>query len=107
MKISFGAVAAFVLATAFLQTAGYAQAPPPGQPYIQVPIPQIPGFGPPPPRGDQNYDRERWEHCERVRDREHELRERLAYAPAYGEERRHLEYRLSEVHQERERCRRR
>jgi hypothetical protein len=62
MKISFGAVAAFVLASAFLQTAGYAQAPPPGQPYIQVPMPQIPGFGPP-PRGEQNYDRERWEHA--------------------------------------------
>jgi hypothetical protein len=52
MKISFGAVAAFVLASAFLQTAGYAQAPPPGQPYIQVPMPQIPGFGPP-PRGSR------------------------------------------------------
>jgi hypothetical protein len=35
------------------------------------------------PRGDQGYDRERWEHCERVRDREHELRDRLAYAPRY------------------------
>jgi hypothetical protein len=51
MKISFAAVAAFVLASAFLQTAGYAQAPPPGQPYIQVPIPQIPRFGPPPRGG--------------------------------------------------------
>ena len=48
MKISFGAVDALVLACAFLQT----QAPPPGQPYIQVPMPQIPGFGPP-PRGSR------------------------------------------------------
>jgi len=66
MKITFSAVAAFVLASAFLQTAGYAQTPSPGQPYIQVPIPQIPGFGAP-PRGEQNYDRERWEHCENLR----------------------------------------
>jgi len=104
MKISFAAVAAFVLASTFLQTAGYAQAPPPGQPYIQVPIPQIPGFGPP-PSGEQNYDRERWEHCERLRDREHDLRDRLAYAPPYGEDRARLEHRLREVHYRREQCR--
>jgi len=103
MKITFSAVAAFVLASAFLQTAGYAQTPSPGQPYIQVPIPQIPGFGAP-PRGEQNYDRERWEHCENLRDREHELRDRLAYAPPYGEDRARLEHRFREVHYQREQC---
>ena len=55
--------------------------------------------------GGTTYDRERWEHCERLRDREHELRDRLAYAPRYGEERERLEHRLREVHYERERCR--
>ena len=104
MKISFGAIAAAVLASAFLQTAGYAQGLPPGQPYIQVPIPQIPGFGAP-PRGKQYYDRERWEHCEHLSDREHELRDRLAYAPPYGEDRTRLEHRLREVHYQREQCR--
>jgi hypothetical protein len=106
MKMSVASLSAVVsLASAFLPTAGYAQAPPPGQPYIQVPIPQIPGFGPPPPRGEQNYDRERWEHCERLRDREHELRDRLAYASPYGEDRARLEHRLREVHYQREQCR--
>jgi hypothetical protein len=42
------------------------------------------------------------EHCERLEDAEHEIRERLAYTP-YGEERERLEYRLGEIHQERER----
>jgi hypothetical protein len=27
------------------------------------------------------------EHCERLRDREHDIRDRLAYAPPYSEER--------------------
>ena len=103
MKISFAALAALLLASASLETAGYAQGPP-GQPYIQVPIPQIPGVTPQ-PRGDQNYERERWEHCERLRDREHELRDRLAYAPPYGEDRARLEHRLREVHYQREQCR--
>ena len=106
MKISLATLAAFVLASGLLQTAGYAQGPPPGQPYIQVPIPQIPGFGPP-PRAGQDYARERWEHCERLRDREHELRDRLAYAPPYGEDRARLEHRLREVDYQREQCRRR
>jgi len=85
MKLSFAALAALLIAGGVPLTELYAQAPP-GQPYIQVPIPQIPGVTPQ-PRGDQGYDRERWEHCERLRDREHELRDRLAYAPRYGEER--------------------
>jgi hypothetical protein len=103
MKLSFAALAALVIAGGVPQSALHAQAPP-GQPYIQVPIPQIPGVTPQ-PRGDQGYDRERWEHCERLRDREHELRDRLAYAPRYGEERERLEHRLREVDYERERCR--
>jgi hypothetical protein len=44
IKISFAAFAALLLAGGF-STAVYAQAPPPGQPYIQVPIPGMPGFG--------------------------------------------------------------
>ncbi len=103
MKLSYAGLAAFMIAGWVPQTALYAQAPP-GQPYIQVPIPQIPGVTPP-PREDQGYDRERWEHCERLRDREHDLRDRLAYAPRYGEERERLEHQLREVDYQRERCR--
>lgn len=89
IKVTFAALAALLIAGGVPLTALYAQAPP-GQPYIQVPIPQIPGVTPQ-PRGDQGYDRE---HCERVRDREHELRDRLAYAPRHGEERERLEHRF-------------
>ena len=103
MKISFAALTALLLANACPQTA-YAQYPPPGQPYIQIPIPGIPGVAPPPRRDERDYDRERWEHCERLREREHELRDRLAYAPPYSEERGRLEHRLREVHYEREQC---
>jgi hypothetical protein len=49
MKINFAAFAALVLANVIPQTAVYAQGAPPGQPYIQVPIPGIPGVGQPPP----------------------------------------------------------
>ena len=104
MKISLAALFAVALAGAFPQAPIFAQGLPPGQPYIQIPIPGIPGFGPQ-PRQEPGYDRERWEHCERLRDREHDIRERLAYAPPFGEERERLEYRLREVHYERERCR--
>ena len=104
MKIILVALFAVALASAFPQAPIYAQSPPPGQPYIQIPIPGIPGFGPQ-PRQEPGYDRERWEHCERLRDREHDIRERLAYAPPYSEERERLEHRLREVHYERERCR--
>ena len=105
MRLSYTALAALLVASSLPETALYAQAPP-GQPYIQVPIPQIPGVTPQ-PRGDQGYDRERWEHCEHLRDREHELRDRLAYAPRYGEERERLEHQLREVDYQREECRRR
>jgi hypothetical protein len=104
MKTGFVALFAVALASSFPQAAVHAQGPPPGQPYIQVPIPTLPGFGPQ-PRQEPNYDRERWEHCERLRDREHDIRARLDYAPPYGEERERLEHRLREVHYERERCR--
>jgi len=100
MKISFIALSALLLTCAFPQAPLYAQAPPPGQPYIQVPIPGIPGVVPE-RREERGYDRE---HCERLRDREHDLRDRLAYARP-GEERGRMEYRLREVHDERERCR--
>lgn len=104
MKLSFAAALAALLITGGVpQTALYAQAPP-GQPYIQIPIPGLPGVGPP-RQPEPSYDRERWEHCERLRDREHELRDRLGSAPPYSEERGRLEHRLREVHYERERCR--
>ena len=41
-----------------------------------------------------------------LRHEEHELRDRLAYIP-YGEERERLQYRLGQVHNEREQCLRR
>jgi hypothetical protein len=73
---------------------------PPGQPYIQIAIPGIPGVGPPPPQ-DREYRGWR-EHCEHLRDRERDLRDRLAYMPPCSEERGRLEHRLAEVHHERE-----
>ena len=102
MKISFAALTALLLTTALPQVVS-AQAPP-GQPYIQIPIPGIPGVAPPPRRDERDYDRERREHCEHLGEREHELRDRLAYAPPYSEERERLEYRLREVHYDREQC---
>jgi len=107
IKISSAAFAALLLAGGF-STAVYAQAPPPGQPYIQVPIPGMPGFGQQPleQRGYHGGDdRERREHCERLADREHEIRDRMA--TAYGEDRERLEHRIREVHEEREHCWRR
>ena len=102
MKIRFAALGVFLLASGFPQF-GHAQGPPPGRPHIQIPIPipGIPGVAPP-PRQEREYDRERWEHCEHLREREHELRDRLAYTPPYSEERARLEHRLREVHYERE-----
>ena len=96
MKVRFVALAGFVLASALPQL-GHAQG------YIQVPIPGIPGFVPPPPPQEREYRGWR-EHCEHLRDREHELRDRLAYTPPYSEERGRLEHRLAEVHYEREQC---
>ena len=43
------------------------------------------------------------EHCEQLRHEERDLRNRLAYTP-YGEERERLQYRLGQVHNEREQC---
>ena len=80
---------------------GYGQAPPPG--YGQAPPS---GYGQAPPsgygQGDRN-DHERREHCERLRDREHEIRQRLEHT-AYGEDRERMEYRLREIHEQREQC---
>ena len=103
MKFCFAAFAALLLANAYPQL-GHAQGPPPGQPYIQIPIPGIPGagVGPPPP---QEREYRGWrEHCEHLGEREHELRDRLAHTPPYSEERGRLEHRLAEVHYEREQC---
>src|SRR5215472_18376012 len=100
MQVRFAAVAAFLLASAFPQL-GHAQG------YIQIPIPGIPGVGPPAPPQERGYDRGWRERCKHLRDREHELRDRLAYVPPYSEERERLEHRLSEVHYEREQCWRR
>jgi hypothetical protein len=68
-----------------------------------------PGTGYPPPGYGPDYG---WseaeafrEHCERLRSAEHEIRDRLADTP-YGEEREQLQYRLGQIHQEREPCRR-
>jgi hypothetical protein len=49
MKINLAAFATLLLAIVIPQTVVYAQGAPPGQPYIQVPIPGIPGVGQPPP----------------------------------------------------------
>jgi len=85
-----------------------------GQPATPTPprqgaAPVYLGPGYPPPGHGPDY---RWseaqafrEHCERLRSAEHEIRDRLAYTP-YGEEREQLQYRLSQIHQEREPCRR-
>ena len=64
----------------------------PGAPY------PAPGYAPPPRYGQEHGY---WERCEHLRHEEHELRDRLAYAP-YGEERERLHYRLGQVHAERE-----
>ena len=54
-------------------------------------------------RDERGDDRNPREHCERLRDKEYDIRESLAYTPPYSEERERLEYRLREVHDERER----
>lgn len=78
---------------------GYA----PGPGYERGPGYSAPGYGPPPRYTEQQSYRER---CEGLRHDERELRDRLAYTP-YGEERERLQYRLGQVHAERERCWRR
>jgi hypothetical protein len=98
---------AFLVMGAF-SPATYAQAPP-GQPYIQIPIPfaapGMPQTAWPPRPEPREHDHEWWEHCEHLGHLEHELRERLAYTPPYSEERERLEHRLREVYHEREWCR--
>lgn len=70
------------------------QPPPPN--YSQVPPPD---YGQAPPPGDE----QRGEQCENLMQREHELREQVAYMP-YGQDRARLEHRLWELHEARERC---
>jgi hypothetical protein len=98
MKIDVAALYAVLLASAFPLAPALAQGPVPGQPYIQIPIPGVSGVGPQ-PRDEPAYD---WERCEHLRYREHDIRDRLAYAPPYSEEPQRLEYQLHEVRDERE-----
>jgi len=82
-----------------------------GQPARPGPAPWQAQYGPgypPPGYAPPRYGQEQayWEHCEHLRHEEHELRDRLAYAP-YGEERERLQYHLRRVHAEREQCPRR
>ena len=70
---------------------GYAP-PPGGYP--------APGYAPPPRYGEEQGYRE---HCERLRHEERDLRNRLASTP-YGEERERMQYRLGQLHNEREHC---
>jgi hypothetical protein len=80
-----------------LTVPGYQQAPPPR--YQGPP----PGYGqaPPPGYGEGGpYDPQHWEHCQRLENREHEIRERLEHT-AYYEDRQRLEYRLQQVREER------
>jgi hypothetical protein len=74
--------------------------PGPGPDYAPPPAP---GYGPPPRYSEEQSYQQR---CEGLRHEEHRLRDRLAYTP-YGEERERLQYRLGQVHTEREQCWRR
>ena len=94
-----------------LRCNGGQPAPPPRQ--DAAPVYPGPGYPPAPAPGypPPGYERDdRWreeqafrENCEKLRDAEREIRDRLAYTP-YGEERERLQYRLGEIHQESERC---
>jgi hypothetical protein len=75
----------------------------PGYPPPSAPGYPAPGYGPPPRYGEEQAYREP---CEHLRHEEHVLRDRLAYMP-YGEERQRLEYRLDQLHAERQECWRR
>jgi hypothetical protein len=72
----------------------------PGPGYGPQPGYPAPGYGPPPGYDERQAYQER---CGRLRQEEHEIRDRLAYTP-YGEERERLQYRLGQVHAEREQC---
>jgi hypothetical protein len=103
MKLSFAALAALLTAGGVPQSALYAQAPqrnPTFRSRSHKSLELRRNLG-----GTRATIGERWEHCERLRDGEHKLRDRLAFAPRYGEERERLEHRLREVDYERERCR--
>jgi CVNH domain len=81
------------------RTAGPVLPPEPAQYAPGTPYPG-PGYAPPPRYGQgQGY----WEHCQHLRHEERELGQRLAYAP-YGPEREQLQYRLGQVHAERQQC---
>lgn len=67
-----------------------------GQP-PQPPVPPPPGYGQAPP-----HER-RPAHCDHLRYREHELRERVSYM-SYGRERARVEDELRYVHEAREQC---
>jgi CVNH domain len=92
-----------------LQCNGGRPAAPVGAPPYQGGGPGYPppGYGPPgsgPPRyGEVEGYRGR---CDGLRHEERELRDRLVHTP-YGEERERLQYRLGQVHNEREQCWRR
>ena len=103
MKIITAAFSAIVIASGFSPLA---------QAQVQF---GVPGVGdvtvgrpppPPPPVYGQAPAPSYAEHCEHLRHREHELRERTAYMP-YGPERARLEGELREVQGEREQCWRR
>ena len=98
--MKFSVTGLTLLAMGALPAAVHAQAPP-GQPYIQIPMPGYLQAAPPP---HAEHDRGWWEHCEHLRHQAHEIRERLDYTPPYSEERERLEHRLREVYHEREWC---
>jgi hypothetical protein len=106
MKIAIASFGAILFACGFSPLAlAQAQIGVPG--IGQVTIGQPPPPPPPPGYGyGQAPPSEYAEHCERLRHREHELRERVAYMP-YGPERARLEHRLQEVQEERDHCWRR
>jgi len=87
-------------AQGFPPPSGQGYAGPPPQEYAPPGSGYAPGYGSGP--GYYGGD-ERRARCEELRHREHELRDRIAYAP-YGEDRERLEYRLREVHEDRERA---
>jgi len=104
MKIITAAFSAIVIASGFSPLAqAQVQFGVPGVGDVTVGRPPPP---PPPPVYGQAPAPSYAEHCEHLRHREHELRERSAYMP-YGPKRARLEGELREVQGEREQCWRR
>jgi hypothetical protein len=104
MKITVATFSAIVFVSGFSPLAhAQAQIPVPGVGEVTIgrppPPPPPPGYGQAPPSGYA-------EHCEHLRHREHELRERVAYMP-YGPDRARLERQFEEVQNERDQCWRR